>query len=109
MSRKRLTKEQQTDLLAERLNDALDELIAQACISVAGADQDLQRQAIQAKLRLDAIKAMPALAERLAKLLGLDAPEQKPSEVDGANKPGSLAELEQKLALVRASGLGKVS
>lgn len=106
MSRKRLTKEQQTDLLAERLNDALDELICQAGALVPGADQDLQRQAFQAKLRLDAIKTIPSVAERLAKLLGLDAVQ---SDASGQKASGSLAELEQKLALSDRLGKGGAS
>lgn len=98
MSRKRLTREQQIELDAERLNDALDELIAQLGFLVAGADTDIQRAGFQTKVRLDAIKAMPALLERKAKLLGLDF--VHPAESPGQQASGTLAELERKLALV---------
>jgi hypothetical protein len=99
MSRKRLTREQQIELDTERLNDAIDELIAQAEMVLVGVgwNSDAQRQTAQAKLRLDAIRALPALLERKAKLLGLDA---VVTEAPGQAASGTLAELEKKLGLV---------
>jgi hypothetical protein len=47
--------------------------------------------------RLQAADRLVSLLERRSKLLGLDTPEQKPTE---ANGNGTLAELERKLALV---------
>jgi hypothetical protein len=104
MSRKRLTREDQIELDTERLNDALDELIAQLGTTVQGSDVDLQRAALQSKMRLDAIKLLPGLLERKAKLLGLDF--VHPAESPGQAASGTLAELERKLALVPA---GKAS
>ena len=98
MSRKRLSREQQIERDAERLDDAADELIAQVGIVVDGADMDPGKLAFQTKLRLDAIKALPLVLERKSKLLGLDAPEQKKSDAEA--QTGTLAELERKLALV---------
>lgn len=98
MSRKRLSRQEQIDLDAERLNDALDELVAQMEIVIGGADTDLQRAAIQSKMRLDAIKLMPSLLERKALLLGLD---HVATESPGQAASGTLAELEKKLALVK--------
>src|SRR6476659_2873995 len=93
MGRKRLSREDQIELDTERLNDALDELIAQMGVVVPRADQDPQLAGHQAKLRLDAIKAMPALVERKAKLLGLDF--VHPTESPGQVASGTLAELER--------------
>lgn len=73
MSRKRLTREQQVERDTERLDDAIDELIAQAGTVVPRATDDPALMACQNKLRLEAIKALPALLERKARLLGLDA------------------------------------
>jgi hypothetical protein len=50
--------------------------------------------------RAELAKSLAVLLERRSKLLGLDAPVQKPTDATEA-KTGSLAELEQKLALVQ--------
>lgn len=52
--------------------------------------------------RLQAADRLVSLLERRAKLLGLDAPEEK--SAGPSNGSGTLAELEQKLALVRKHG-----
>ena len=51
--------------------------------------------------RLQAADRLVSLLERRAKLLGLDAPDEKPKE-SGAAAAGTLAELERKLALVKS-------
>lgn len=52
------------------------------------------------KYRAEIARSLPGLLERRSKLLGLDAPVQRPTDATEA-KTGSLAELEQKLALVQ--------
>jgi hypothetical protein len=98
MSRKRLTKEQQLELDTEHLNDAVDELMAQIEAVVPGADVDLQRQAIQSKMRLDAIKLLPSLLERKAKLLGLDF--VHPAESPGQDGSGTIEQVTRRLEAI---------
>lgn len=107
MSRKRLTKEQQLELDTERLNDAIDELIAQIGTVLPAFGTEVQRLLAQSQMRRDAIKLLPVLLERKAKLLGLDF--VHPSESPGQTASGTLAELEQKLALVGRTGHGGAS
>ncbi len=97
MSRKRLSKQEQKDIDVEHLNDAIEELMEQAASKVPGAETDLQRQAIQSKLRLDAIKALPALLERKAALLGLD----DDGKGTAADQPGSIASVTRRLEAIQ--------
>ena len=98
MSRKRRSKEDEIVLEAERLDDALDELVDQLGMKLAMADSQPAIAANQAKIRRDAALAIATLSARKAALLGLDAPEVKPAAETG--EAGTLAELERKLALV---------
>jgi endonuclease YncB( thermonuclease family) len=101
MSRKRRSPEEQVALETERLDDALDELVGQLGLVLPMAEEQPQIAVLQAKVRREAALALAAVSERKARLLGLDAPEQK--KPAGAEAEGSLAALERKLALVSRS------
>jgi len=96
-----------TDKEAERSKDtaridkAIDAMldILRASVPKSG-DQEMDdlNALVLGKSKTEAAKALPALFARRAALLGLD---QQPEEKGGKSKEsGTLAELEQKLALV---------
>lgn len=88
MSRKRLTREQQIERDVEALDDAIGELLSQIGIVMDGSEQNPSLMACQIKVRLDAIKTLPMILERKAKLLGLDA-------APGATKEGEPSGIER--------------
>jgi len=100
MSRKRRSRDEEIALEVCRLDDALDELVAQLASALPMADDQPQVAALQAKLRREAAQTIAVVSERKAKLLGLDAT----SESKPAGQSGTLAEFEQKLALAEKFG-----
>ena len=100
MSRKRRSRDEEIRLEIERLDDALDELVDQLAATLPMGEDVPQVAALQLKIRREAAQAIAIVSERKATLLGLDA-----NETAGSSKAsGTLAELEQKLALAAKHG-----
>ncbi len=92
-----MTKEAEKARDLARIEAALDKIES---VMMARAPSQAHSTFVQAleSVQLKAIDRIVPLLERKARLLGLDAPEQKANSTE---QSGSLAELEKKLALVK--------
>lgn len=102
VSRMARDKEAERSADVVRLDRAIDAMldIIRASVPKSGDQEtDDLNALVLGKSKTEAAKVLPALFARRSALLGLDVAPEKPKENEG-DKPGSLADLEKRLAAV---------